>query len=124
MILIDETASRAEIARAIDEAPASTYQRLGTEPEGGEFLLKVPRHLQAGIARWVLLGVVPGDFLQAVIRNDLFGALGRADVNSRAGMFEICQFFYNGAPSQCFGRPEAIDFWHHRGGLIGRKNDA
>jgi hypothetical protein len=44
-------------------------------------------------------GVSPGDFLEAVLRNDLFEAFGRADESSRANLFEIVQFVYNNVPT-------------------------
>lgn len=68
-------------------------------------------HLEDGVKRYIERGIPPGDFLTAVICNDLFGAMGRADLNSRAALFDICFWFYNYAPSGCFGSSTAMDRW-------------
>jgi hypothetical protein len=81
----------------------------------------VPGHLWGGFARWVLFGVVPGHFLQAVIKNDLFGAMGRADDGSKAGLPQLCMAFYNYTPAGCFKSSDALKDW---GGLFPEKVDA
>ena len=74
----------------------------------------IPLTLRAGIVRYLFDGVRPGHFLEAVISNDLFGAMGRADENSRAGLFAICGFFYNEVPAPCFGSPAKMEVWLER----------
>ena len=55
--------------------------------------------------------IEPGSFLNAVLSNDLFDAIGRADhVNVRA-LPEICSLVYNYLPSECWGSPSAVDCW-------------
>lgn len=71
----------------------------------------VPEHLQGGIHRWIESGVVPGQFLQAVIRNDLFDAVARADDVSLGGLRTITLFFYNEAPGGCWGSPMKMREW-------------
>lgn len=80
----------------------------------------LPEHLRAGTQRYVEHGVLPGDFLKAVIRNDLRGALFRADKTSRANLHEIVRFFHFEVPSDCHGDKEKMLAWNARGGLTGR----
>jgi hypothetical protein len=56
-------------------------------------------------------GVPPGDFLRAVLENNLMTAMGRADEQNRNDIFEICQFVYNEMPHSCHGSAEAVDKW-------------
>ena len=58
---------------------------------------------------WIDHGIEPGHFCMAVITNDLFEAFGRADDTNIARMKDIIMFFYNDAPSGCYGsRAKAI----------------
>jgi len=49
-----------------------------------------------------------GDFLTAVVANDLMEAMGRADSYNRATIHQICSFIYNELPSTCHGSPEKV----------------
>ena len=80
---------------------------------------RIPTHMREGTQRYIENGIPPGDFLRALVENDLFGAMGKADdVNQRA-MFYWCVFFYNEAPSGCFGSPQKVAAWIASGGLNG-----
>ena len=56
-----------------------------------------------------------GDFLAAVIANDLKGAFGRASHISRAALFDIVSWFYNYAPRDCWGSPAKMAAWLEAG---------
>jgi len=71
----------------------------------------VPAHDHGGLKRWILYGVKPGHFLTAVIENDLREAYGRADEANTMAMRDIMRFFYNDAPSSCWGSPAACKEW-------------
>jgi hypothetical protein len=43
---------------------------------------EIPENLRPGLARWIVRGIVPGSFLSAVIRADLFAAAIAADEKS------------------------------------------
>lgn len=53
----------------------------------------------------------PGDFLTAVLCNDLFEAFGRADDENAAAMRQICKYIYNEVPSRCWGSRERVAAW-------------
>lgn len=74
------------------------YARL-TKPEWADALERlIPEHMRGGMLRWILYGIPPGHFLQAVISNDLFGAFSRADDVNAARVQEYCIFLQNYAP--------------------------
>lgn len=78
------------------------------------FKCGIPNYMVGGIMRWVEEGIPPGDFLMAVIENDLKEACGRADDTNRQLLWNYCNFFYNYAPSQCWGSPEKAKAWMDR----------
>lgn len=53
----------------------------------------------------------PGGFLEAVLSNDLFGAMGRADSESRRILYDLVCFIYNKLPSACYGNREIVHAW-------------
>ena len=63
------------------------------------------------IDRYVQQRVPTGSFLQAVLSNDLRGALGQADEDNRRDLFEIVAYCYNEIPGVCWGSPEKVDQW-------------
>jgi len=72
---------------------------------------KVPaHHMVEGVRRWIEDGRC-GDFLRAVVSNDLFQACGRADDINRPLLPEWVRFFYNHAPGDCWGSKEKMEAW-------------
>jgi len=55
--------------------------------------------------------IPPGDFLQAVLENNLMESFNRADEDNIRSMFEIVQFVYNETPARCWGSPEKVKRW-------------
>jgi hypothetical protein len=74
-----------------------------------EFL--IPHHMHDGIVLYLLHGIEPGGFMTAVICNDLKNAFGRADHINREAMFDYVNWFYNAAPSECWGSVENMNDW-------------
>lgn len=71
----------------------------------------IPQHMQAALRRYVVEGLKPGDFLTAVICNDLRNAVGRADADNLPLLKTYVQWFYNIAPGSCWGSREHMDEW-------------
>lgn len=63
------------------------------------------------IDRYLNNGIVPGDFLQAVICNDLFSAVGRADEENCRNLPAFVAYFYNEAPLESYGSREKLLEW-------------
>jgi hypothetical protein len=79
----------------------------------------VPEHDHYGIIMYINHGIPPGDFLTAVICNDLKEACGRADYINQQAIFKIVQWFYSHAPSPCWGSKQAMKQWIEKKGLYG-----
>lgn len=71
----------------------------------------IPDYMVEGLVRYVVHHIAPGDFLCAVIANDLFEAYGRADSTNIYCIYNYVQFFYNHAPAPCWGSREALKAW-------------
>lgn len=84
----------------------------------------LPDHMQEGMQLWIERGILPGGFLTAVLRNDLMGALGRADSTNIDRLKDYGMFLYNEVPSECFGSDEKVRKWEERGGLRGKEEAA
>jgi len=72
---------------------------------------RLPEHIQGGAQRYIEQGILPGDFLQAVICNNLKESFARADDINIHRMFDIVNFFYNEAPSACWGSKKSMRDW-------------
>lgn len=77
----------------------------------------IPEYMVEGIFNWIVHHVRPGDFLSAVIVNDLRGACAHADDTNRHLLWEYCNFFYNEAPSPCWGSLEKARAWEEVGSV-------
>lgn len=71
--------------------------------------LGIPAYMHGGIIRFYEEGIPPGDFLQAVINNDLREACARADDTNVRLLFNYVKWFYNHAPSGTWGYPGAVE---------------
>ncbi len=56
-------------------------------------------------------GQAVGDFLTAVLENNLMQAFGKADAENYRDLGEICGYVYNELPSACHGSPEQVRAW-------------
>ena len=74
----------------------------------------IPDYMIGAIERWIERGIPPGDFLMAVLCNDLKEAVGRADVVNINLLPAYVSFFYNDAPSQCWGSHEKVLAWQRK----------
>lgn len=70
-----------------------------------------PEHNRDGMERYIEQGATPGDFLLAVLSNDLMGAFGKADPINMVNVQNIALWLYNNAPPLCFGSPENVARW-------------
>lgn len=79
----------------------------------------VPGYVPGALERYVNQGTDPGDFLIAVLRNDLRESLDRADEHSRTALFSIVEMLWKFAPRECWGSWETVKDWMLSGGLRG-----
>ena len=71
----------------------------------------IPDRMGGAITRWIENGIMPGDFLTAVLRNDLREAVGMADDENMCNLPAYVGYFYNEAPPNCWGSPEKVAAW-------------
>jgi len=71
----------------------------------------VQERIKAELSRWVYLAVPPGDFLTAVLRNNLKEAYARADEENLKALGAILRYLYWEVPAKCWGSEEKVDKW-------------
>lgn len=71
----------------------------------------IPEYMHGGIIRYYENRIPPGDFLTAVIDNDLKEACGRADDTNRHCLFRYVMWFHNCAPTGSWGFTGAAAKW-------------
>jgi hypothetical protein len=84
---------------------AAAYgEATGREDWSAKLKELIPDYMQQGVVWWIVGGVIPGGFLQAVIVGDLYEAIARADDTNADRLREYAMFFWNYSPSGCFRR--------------------
>lgn len=82
----------------------------------------VPPDSWGGIHRYISAGILPGDFLTAIISNDLKESYARADDVNVHYIRNYVMFFYQYAPTPCWGSRANVKAWVEMGGLRGLMN--
>lgn len=71
----------------------------------------IPIQIKESLDAYVYEHRPTGGFLQAVLENDLFGAVARADFVNRGLIPDIVAYIYTELPSICWGSPKAVKDW-------------
>ncbi len=71
----------------------------------------IPTYILNALQRYIENGDPPGDFLSAVICNDLTEAVARADDHNVLNLPAYVAYLYNEAPSECWGSKENMQAW-------------
>lgn len=71
----------------------------------------VPPHMWSAVERYFLHGAPVGNFLTALLCNDLMEAIGRADEENVKALPDWARFLYNYAPQGSYGSPKAVEEW-------------
>jgi len=71
----------------------------------------IPPRMMGGLQRYIENHIPPGEFLKAVIKNDLSAAVDRADEENLHNIPAYVGFLYNQAPSACWGSKENFEYW-------------
>jgi hypothetical protein len=77
----------------------------------GLYLGTVPPNLMNALIVYRYRRRIPGDFLQAVLRNDWIQAVKRADGHSLAAMLPLADLLLTCFPPAAFGSPEKVRRW-------------
>lgn len=71
----------------------------------------IPAYMVGGLVLYIVHKKKPGDFLCAVLRNDLRAAFERADAMNFLIVGRYVKFLYNSAPANCWGSEENFKRW-------------
>jgi hypothetical protein len=71
----------------------------------------IPKETKEAIERYVNAGLDPGDFLQAIMSNDLMGACKLADEHNLRAIVAIAQHVYSNVPMNCHGTKDIVRLW-------------
>lgn len=72
---------------------------------------RIPKHLRDGLERYLNNHIRPGNFLTAVLENDLKGACGYADEESYAGLKDLLMYLHWEVGIDCYGSKEKVNEW-------------
>lgn len=78
----------------------------------------MPPAIHKGLVAYKFDGRPTGSFIEAVVKNDLIGAVGRADPESFAALRDICRWVYWELPESSVGKA-AYKKWIALGGIEG-----
>ena len=73
--------------------------------------LLIPEHCRKSLQDYILYGAPVGDFLSAVLSNDLRGAIARADDDNLPRLKDYITFLYQFAPAACWGSAKNHADW-------------
>lgn len=79
----------------------------------------IPFHCREGLEQHFAQGRPVGDFLAAVLSNDLAGAVTRADISNLYILRDYVHFLHAHAPPASYGSRKAFLEWQGKGGLAG-----
>ena len=77
----------------------------------------LPEHMRSGARLYIEDGIPPGDFMLAILTNDLKGAFGRADEINRSLIETWIRWTYNDIPGGAQGSVELVQAWMNARGL-------
>jgi hypothetical protein len=76
-----------------------------------DLIARIDPDVLASISRWVFRGIKPGGFLTAVLQNDLYTAVSRADGRNAAALKDIAVLLFTYCPTGCYGSREKVEKW-------------
>jgi len=71
----------------------------------------IPERMIEPIKLYIEKGFHPGHFLSGIITNDLAAAVAAADSENMKNIPAFVSFFWNEAPSMCWGSNEIMSDW-------------
>jgi hypothetical protein len=71
----------------------------------------ISEHMMAALRRYIDEKCPVGNFLTAVLSNNLSEAVARADEENLKNLPAFVGYLYNEAPSLCWGSPERVKEW-------------
>jgi len=76
-----------------------------------KYIHHLPDYMRQGMMDYIMEGVRPGHFLQAVISNNLKEACHYADDTNQHRLFDYILFLHNAAPMNAWGSKKHMESW-------------
>jgi hypothetical protein len=73
--------------------------------------MSTPKELIESLERYAQHGIPTGGFLQAVLCNDLYQAVLRADAENSARLRDVVVHVIHAMPAESWGSPEKVGAW-------------
>jgi hypothetical protein len=83
----------------------------------------IESNMKEALDRYIEHGILPGDFLTAVLENNLSESFGRADEWNRQNLFQIVRYIYNEIPMDAWGSREKVRAWVNKFSLSHKKEE-
>lgn len=80
----------------------------------------LPRHMWESLVEYVVIGRPLGEFLEALVSNDLLQAVKKADGLNAQCFKDYVLWLESVAPATCFGSNATYHAWVRSGGVIGQ----
>ena len=80
-------------------------------PETDLTYSRLPERYRGGMKRYIEEHILPGNFLQAMLENDLYRMIVHVDPDMVCELRHIYLWIYNEAPGICWGSPEKVMAW-------------
>lgn len=87
-----------------------------------EALLRIPAHMKDGVRNYIDQGIKPGGFLTAVLANDFYHAVLRADSINVNHLKAWALLLDHVLPRPSYGSYQAVSEWCVHGGLSGKRS--
>ena len=82
----------------------------------------IPEHMRRGVKLYLKQGLRPGEFLTAILENNLVQSVCRADQINLAQIVEWAKFLYNEMPMGSWGSKEKVNAWIKKRRIICQTN--
>jgi len=75
--------------------------------------IRIPTHTMEALDNYFLKGYWPGGFLMSILTNDLYGAVGSADLANRHAIWEIVKWLTTDpiVPEHSWGTQHWVNWW-------------
>ena len=77
----------------------------------------IPMTTLKTLQRYVDTGCPTGNFMKAVLENDLFEAVNRADKENQDSLVDLVKLIFNDVPGNCHGDEEKVEAWIAQRGM-------
>jgi hypothetical protein len=71
----------------------------------------IPPHIRLGFENYLIHGIYPGGFVEALICNNFIGAIKKADSTNKNHLHDIADWMLYNMPTNCYGNREIMKNW-------------